>query len=82
MREAGIQAFFTEGGIQPLTVVYEDFIADYAGTLQQVLTHLGLDGQVVSMPGQKTEKLADDLSEEWVQRFRRERQAGWKNKGW
>jgi hypothetical protein len=27
------------------------------------------------------EQTADDFSEDWVQRFRRERQAGWKNLG-
>jgi trehalose 2-sulfotransferase len=28
------------------------------------------------------EKLADEVSEAWVQRFRRECQQGWKNIGW
>lgn len=27
-------------------------------------------------------RLADQLSEEWVQRFREERQQGWQNRGW
>ena len=42
LREAAIQEFFTEGGIVPLTIVYEDFIADYAGTVQRVLDFLGV----------------------------------------
>ena len=82
LREAGMQAFFAEAGIQPLTLVYEDFIADYAGTLRRVLAFLGLGDRPINTPDPKTEKLADEHSEEWVQRFRRERQAGWGNRGW
>jgi LPS sulfotransferase NodH len=82
LREAGMQAFFSEGGIQPLTIVYEDFIDDYAGTFQRVLAYLGFEDKSVDVPAPGFEKLADDLSEAWVQRFRRERQAGWKNRGW
>jgi LPS sulfotransferase NodH len=28
------------------------------------------------------DKIADNVSEEWVQRYRKERQTGWNNKGW
>jgi len=82
MREAAMVEFFSEGGIVPLTVVYEDFIRDYHGTVKQVLKYLGLDGSSVSIVPPYYEQLADDISEEWVQRFREERQQGWKNRGW
>jgi LPS sulfotransferase NodH len=81
-REAGIQAFFSEGGIRPLTLVYEDFIENYQGTLQRVLDFIGLDSREVEILPPSFEKMADSLSEEWVQRFRRERQRGWQNQGW
>lgn len=81
MREAGIQEFFSEGGIVPLTVVYEDFILDYAGTIRRVLEFLGLDSGAPVAPPQ-FERLADQVSDEWAERFRRERQAGWDNRGW
>jgi len=83
MREAGMQAFFTEAGIVPMTVVYEDFVARYEGTVRDILDKLDLklpEGYAFGAP--KLEPLADDISEAWVQRFREERQAGWTNRGW
>ncbi len=83
LREAGIQAFLDAAGIVPLTVVYEDLSADFAGTVRRVLDFLQIPGRErIEIPMPHYEKLADDLSEEWVQRFRRELQAEWPNKGW
>jgi len=69
-REAAVQEFFTEGGIVPLTIVHEDFIADYYGTVKRVIDFLGISS---AEPWQIAppfyEKLADEVSEEWVQRF-------------
>jgi LPS sulfotransferase NodH len=81
-REAGIQAFFTEAGIQPLTIVYEDFIADYEGTVNRVLDFIGVGKSSGDIAPPPLVKMADELSESWVQRYRREQQAGWKNLGW
>jgi LPS sulfotransferase NodH len=82
MREAGIQEFFTEGGIVPLTVTYEDFVQDYNGTVTRILKYFGLDPSSVNIAAPHYEQLADDLTETWVERFRRERQYGWTNRGW
>ena len=80
MREAAIQEFFSEGSIVPLTVVYEDFILSYEQTMKNILSYLKIpDYQNASIPPLPLQKLADDLSEEWVQRFRKERQQGWQN---
>ena len=80
MREAAIQDFFDEGSIVPLTIVYEDFILSYRQTIQNILRYLELsDVEHVSIPSPPLEKLADKVSEEWVQRFRKERQKGWQN---
>ena len=83
LREAGIQEFLSEKGIVPMTIVYEDFIRDYEGTVRGVLEYLDLPGHrdaIIEPP--YFDKLADELSEQWVQRFRQERQAGWDNRGW
>ena len=83
LREAAIQELFSEGDIVPLTIVYEDFIADFEGTIRGTLDFLD-----VTVPERITieppffTKLADDVSEEWVQRFRHERQQGWTNIAW
>ena len=83
MREAGIQAFYGEAGITPLTVVYEDFVADYAATVERVLEYLELERpDARALPEPYYAPLADEVSEAWVQRFREERQAGWTNRGW
>lgn len=82
MREAGIQEFFTEGGIAPLNIFYEDFIQDYEKTVRSILDYLELDSQPAAITPPLLTKLADSVSEEWVQRFREERQQGWTNRGW
>lgn len=81
MREAAIQEFFSEGSIVPFTIVYEDFILNYPETIRNILSYLELpDVRDISIPPPPLQKLADKMSEEWVQRFRKERQKGWKNR--
>ncbi len=82
MREAGIQEFFTEGNITPLNIFYEDFVQNYEGTIRTILDYLKIDSQSISIAPPALTKLADDISEEWAQRFREERQQGWTNRGW
>jgi len=82
MREAGIQEFLAEGGITPFNIFYEDFIQNYEGTVRTILDHLELDSSSVAIAPPALIKLADDISEEWAQRFREERQKNWTNRGW
>jgi len=82
MREAGIQEFFAEGDIGPLNIFYEDFSQDYEGTVRTLLDYLELDSRSATIAPPALTRLADDISEEWVQRFREERQDGWTNRGW
>ncbi len=82
MREAGIQEFFSEGHITPLTVIYEDFIQQYEETIRKILEYLGLDGTPTKLSPPYFVQTADDISEEWTQRFRQELQVDWGNRGW
>ncbi len=82
MREAGIQEFFTEGNITPLTIIYEDFIQNYEQTIRTVLDFLELEADSITITPPPLSPTADSVSEEWVQRFRHERQNGWTNRGW
>ena len=82
MREAGIQEFFSEGDIVPLTIVYEDFIQEYEKTVRMILAFIGLDTIHLEIPPPSLSRTADDISEEWVQRFREELQEGWSHRGW
>jgi LPS sulfotransferase NodH len=82
MREAGTQEFFSEAGITPLTIVYEDFIQEYEQTVLNVLDFLGLDSTGVDIRPPYYARLADEVSEQWAQRFRNELQKDWQYKGW
>ena len=82
MREAGIQEFFTEGGITPLNIFYEDFSQNYEGTIHTILNYLEIDSPSVGVPPPAFIKTTDANAEEWIQRFREERQNGWQNRGW
>lgn len=82
MREAGIQEFFSEGNIIPLSIVYEDFIQEYEKTLRKILEYLELDTTNIEIPAPPLAPTTDAISEEWVQRFREEFQKGWMNRGW
>jgi trehalose 2-sulfotransferase len=57
-------------GITPLEVIYEDLVTDegYHAAIQGILGHLGLDDRVV-IPKPRTQRQADDISDEWVERF-------------
>jgi LPS sulfotransferase NodH len=52
MREAGMQEFFTEANVVPLTVVYEDFVQRYETTVFEILAYLGIpcEGVTVASP--------------------------------
>jgi LPS sulfotransferase NodH len=82
MREAGIQEFFAEGNITPLNIFYEDFVQEYDQTIRTILDYLGLDSRSAIVVPPSLAKTADAVSEEWVHRFREERQNGWINRGW
>lgn len=82
LREAAMEDFFTEEGIVPLTIVYEDFILDYEATVLRVLDFLNIQSESVEVAPPAFDKLADDVAEQWVQRYRQERQAGSETKVW
>jgi trehalose 2-sulfotransferase len=81
LREATTEDHFAAADIVPLNVVYEDFIRDYEGTVRGVLAHLGLDSGVPIQPP-VYDKMADDISAQWAERYRQEKQAGWSNPAW
>lgn len=82
IRESKIQSFLEEGQQKAFTLVYEDFIKDFKGTILKIGEFLGeeIDEQQIESPYYA--KLADDISEEWVERFRHEVQKDWLPKIW
>jgi len=81
MEECAHQEFLAMMDAVPLTVVYEDFIQDMEGTVQRIIDFLGIKEDYTYLEP-KIFKMADDLTEEWAQRYRKEVQDGWQNVRW
>ncbi|MEQ7010511.1 Stf0 family sulfotransferase [Actinopolymorpha sp. B17G11] len=75
-QEAEMQDQFDRWGVVPYTVVYEDLVADYDPTVRQLLDFLEIPGHAdITIPRPALDRLADEASEDWYQRFRRGRAA-------
>lgn len=72
LHECSIQEHFTKLGIIPLTIVYEDMVKDFEGTIKKILTYLELDNKELRIEEMYYTKTADSESEKWVQRFSEE----------
>lgn len=76
LREAEMQECFARWGVVPHTVVYEDLIASYEPTVRRILDFLDIPGhREISIPSPAFDRLADEISETWFQRFLSERWA-------
>lgn len=82
LRECQIQSYFSKNDIQPLTLVYEDFIQDFPKTIRQVLDFLEIDHTDLEIGAPPLSRTATSLSEIWVQRFRADLQQGWDKQIW
>lgn len=83
IREAVWGDYFSKHNITPHIVVYEDYIRDMENTVRGILDFL--DIEIPTSFTVKTPQLkptANELSEEWVQRYREEKQKDWWAKFW
>lgn len=72
LQEAAWAQYFEQSGIVPLTVVYEDLVLAYEQTLRRTLDFLGIPlPEDYTFPAPRLKKLADTLSDEWVECFSR-----------
>jgi len=70
MEEVRWQEHFKRANVQPLTIVYEDFIAQKEQTIRRVLDYLGIEAPAHPLNGRpKLIRQADELSDQWVERF-------------
>lgn len=72
-QEAEWQDLFSQARIQPLTIVYEDLVANLSDTVSQILRYLKIDAPERKWPAPRMRKQSDYRSELWVQRFCEER---------
>ena len=64
---SGWRQHFAATGVTPIEVVYEDFVADYEGTMRRVLDAVGFAHAEVPEP--QIERQSDDTNNEWIARF-------------
>ncbi|MEO0468251.1 MAG: Stf0 family sulfotransferase [Bacteroidota bacterium] len=74
LMECAKQDYFARYGIKPLSIIYEDFVADYENSIRRILDYLELDHQNLRIQPPFYQKTADDISEEWVARFKKDLQ--------
>lgn len=82
LRECAIQAYYTKHDIQPLTLVYEDFIKDFKGTIKHLIDYLEIEYDQLNIKEMYYQKTANEHSEKWVQRFREDLQKDWSKQIW
>lgn len=70
LREARWQGFFDALSAVPYTVVYEDYVREPEGAVRSILAFLGLEPSPDwSLPHLGMEKLADETSQRWAERY-------------
>jgi LPS sulfotransferase NodH len=68
--EAGWQTYFDTYNLDPLVLYYEDFVTALDTTLFTILDHLDIPFPPdMECPLPQTEKMADEMSEAWVQQY-------------
>jgi LPS sulfotransferase NodH len=68
----GWETYFHQRGIEPLRVIYEDFVTDQGGTLRYIFEFLGIAVPAnIQIPAASLKRQADALSELWVEKFKR-----------
>ena len=78
--EAQMQDMFTENGVTPHTIVYEDFINNLEKTVYDLLDYIGVESKGVKIADPKNRKLADEVSEEWYRKFNEDFSGDWEVK--
>ena len=70
MQEAAWQEMMSGAGISPVVVVYEDFVTSIQETVKSILEFLGVSTpSELDLSGINMQKQADELSDEWVERY-------------
>jgi LPS sulfotransferase NodH len=68
----GWEYWFASSEIAPLRITYEELSDGPVETLRVILDHLGLEGETADGVELGVAKLADNINQDWVARFRSE----------
>jgi trehalose 2-sulfotransferase len=67
------RAYFRECGVEPLTIVYEDFAGRYEDTVRDILRHLEIpEAETAAIAAPHKRPQSDDVSRQWADRYRAE----------
>jgi LPS sulfotransferase NodH len=68
----GWETYFHQRSIDPLRIIYEDFVADQEGTLRRIFEFLEIQiPKDFQMPASQLKRQADLLSDLWAEKFNR-----------
>jgi len=81
LREAMTESFFEHNQLSPYVVVYEDLIRNYDGVLKGVYQKMDIEASNENR-NKPFEKTANQINDEWVDRFRSDIQKGWDRIMW
>jgi LPS sulfotransferase NodH len=71
--DLGWRRFFNQRGLTPVSVVYEDLVADFEGVIRDVVGQLDPELRGLDVPAPDSVRQADERSEAMAARFARER---------
>ena len=71
VQEVAWTTYFEDNHIEPLTIVYEDFLDAYEATLEGTLEFLGVPADERSAPELEMSRQSDSTSDDWVERYER-----------
>ncbi|MEM8523802.1 MAG: Stf0 family sulfotransferase [Bacteroidota bacterium] len=82
LRDIAAQDYLDRHGVTAMTVVHEDLITHPKSVLKRVLEYLEIDFDLQQMPAFHYQQTANEINEEWVQRFREDMQKDFEQKIW
>lgn len=75
--EAGWQNYFQQARIEPITIVYEEFVRDYEGTALRTLNSLGINiPENIKFGKKDLKKQANRINEEWIEKYKQMKASG------
>ncbi|MEL6590940.1 MAG: Stf0 family sulfotransferase, partial [Bacteroidota bacterium] len=80
LKECATEAYFAKHQIVPYTIVYEDLVRDFEGTIRGILDYLKLPHEQIEIPTPHYQPTANQGSETWVERFRTDLQRNFEQK--
>ncbi len=82
-REAVWAEYFVEINIRPHVITYEDFVQDPPALVKDILAFLKIETVAdFKIPAPKYQRPSNALTDDWVERFRREKQSDFWTEFW